>query len=145
MNKWKVDLAISGPISTGLTTLSEELSFEVEKGHNQPFMTTVRLKNTPHGILATVIAQADTSDDANDAAVFFIGQMLDFMCLQHDTPLFVSLSGTQFRSLDTNVKRIVEKQEWIEAFNRGREYGKERPAFSRALSWYRKGLTSEDP
>jgi hypothetical protein len=138
--EWKVELAISGPIS-----VKTRLTLSVEKGHNLPFWTTVDLKNSPHGIIAEVNARAETDNEANDAAVFFIGQMLDLMCLRLNSPLYVSLFGAQFRPINTNVKRIIDEEKWKEAFRLGREYGIARPVFSRALSWYRKGLTSEDP
>lgn len=139
-SEWEVALAISGPIA-----IKTPLNFPVEKGQDQPFWTTVDLKPATHGILTKVVARASTSEEANDVAVFFIGQMLDYLCLRLRDPLYVSLQGLQFRQSSNNVKRLVERKEWIEAFRLGRDYGLKQPAFSRALSWYRKGLVSEDP
>lgn len=51
MNEWKVELAISGPI-----TIKDGLTLSVEKGQAQPFWTTVRLRSAPHGILAEIVA-----------------------------------------------------------------------------------------
>ncbi len=51
--EWKVELAISGPIS-----VKTRLTLSVEKGHNLPFWTTVDLKNSPHGIIAEGVLAA---------------------------------------------------------------------------------------
>lgn len=138
--EWKVELAISGPIA-----VNGPLSLNVQKGMDHPFWTTVKLINKHPGVQAEVVARARTPEDANDAAVYFVGQMLDVLCLRLDLPLHVSLSGPEFRLLPTHVKRIVDQREWEAAFRDGREYGLRWAAFSRALSWYRKGLTSENP
>lgn len=138
--EWEVRLAISGPIA-----VRRPITLSVEKGYHYPFWTTVKIAKAPQGVLVDIIARAYTQREANDSAVYFVGQMLDVLCLQTDLPLYLSLEGIQFRSLDTNTRRLIEPQEWDEAFRLGRDYGIARPTFSRALSWYRKGLTSEDP
>jgi hypothetical protein len=138
--EWEVELAISGPI-----TIRKPIVLNVEKGPRLPFWTTVKITKAPHGVLAKIVARARGQKDANDAAVYFVGQMLDVLSLQTDLPLYLSLEGVQFRAHDTNTKRLIESHEWSDAFKLGREYGLKRPTFSRALSWYRKGLTSEDP
>ena len=138
--EWKAQLAISGPVA-----VDRPLTLSVKKGMRHPFWTTVKIINKRPGVQAEVVAKATTLEDANDAAVYFVGQMLDVLCLRLDLPLHVSLSGPEFRPLPSHVRRIVEKREWETAFRLGREYGLDRPAFSRALSWYRKGLISEDP
>lgn len=138
--EWNVQLAISGPVA-----VKERLELDVQKGMDHPFWTRVKLINKQPGVQAEVVARATTIEEANDAAVYFVGQMLDVLCLWLDLPLHLSLSGPDFRPLPGHVKRLVEKDEWERAFRRGREYGLQWPAYSRALSWYRKGLVSEDP
>lgn len=138
-SEWEVKLAISGPIA-----VSRNLQISVEKGH-LPFMTTVKLKNVKQGVEAEVIAIAKTPEEANDVAVYFVGQMLDVLSLRLDLPLYLSLFSPEFRPLNMHVKRRVEEREWREVFRLGRDYGMHRSTFSRALSWYRKGLISEDP
>jgi hypothetical protein len=44
-----------------------------------------------------------------------------------------------------NVKRIIEKIEWLKGFKEARLLNKFEPTFLRALGWYRKGLHTEDP
>lgn len=140
MAEWVVNLSISGPI-----TIRSLMTLDVEKGYNQPFWTTVRLKRISAGVRVEVVARANSQEAANDTAVFFVGQMLDVLCLWTDLPLLVSVAGEQVRSSDSHVQRIVEEAEWIRAFGQGRQYGMQRQVYSRALSWYRKGVTSEDP
>jgi len=117
MSEWIVKLAISGPI-----TIKNSLTLNVKKGHELPFWTQVKLKKASQGVWAEVIAKANTQNDANDAAVFFVGQMLDVLCLWTDLPLYVSLFDDQFRSYRNRVQRIVEESEWKRAFKLGREW-----------------------
>lgn len=121
------------------------MKLTVLKGEHNPFSTQVTLKSAAQGIIATVIARAYDQTGANDAAVYFVGQALDFLCLQMDLPLHLSLFRPEFRPLATHIKRRVEEDEWLNAFQLGREYSMTRPYFSRAMSWYRKGVVSEDP
>lgn len=138
MPNWEVRLAISGAIS-----IEQPLTLQAEKGY-APFMTTVKLTKARHGIEVRLIAKAIDSEQADEVAIYFVGQMLDVMCLYLDTPLYLSLDKSDFRPVDASVKRIILREEWEDAFKRGRDYGINRPIFSRALSWYRKGLTSQD-
>ena len=139
MSYWSVRLAVSGPI-----TITRNITLNVEKGRIAPFRTSVKLSRAAKGLWIDVVARASTMLEANDAAVFFVGQMLDVLCIRLNLPLYVSLFDKNFRSFDTRARRIVDEQEWVQAFRDGREYGINRRIYSRALSWYRKGLTSED-
>jgi hypothetical protein len=138
-NEWIVELAISGPITT-----KAHLQLVVQKGENFPFMTFVKIRNAEHGISAELIARADNPDDASDAALYFVGQMLDVMCLRINLPIYLSHVELKFRPINKNVKRIITEDELNEYFRLGREYGMNRKTFGRALSWYRKAKTSED-
>ena len=141
MANWEVSLALSGPV----TLPRRSLDLNVIKGVRRPYETQVTLTKASKGIEARVIVNDRSQSSANESAVFFVGQMLDVLCLHSDLPLFVSLDGPTFRSNDDHVKRIVSDDEWKEAFESGRTYGQQRPNLSRAISWYRKGRTSEDP
>lgn len=139
MPEWQVALSVSGPITT-----DRAIKFCAEKGYVNPFWTSISVKRAPHGVVISLVARADNQSDANDAALYFVGQALDLLCLEIDLPLYVSLTGTQMRPVNDNVRRIVSLDEWIDCFRRGREIGNTRPTYSRALSWYRKGKSSED-
>lgn len=139
-HEWEVELTVTGPI-----TVERPLRVPVEKGAPQSFWTTASIKRAPSGVNVEVVVHARHQDEANDAAVYFVGQTLDVLSLHLDLPVYLSLSGTQYRPLEPQAKRVVTRHEWIDAFKLGRDYGIHRPVFSRALSWHRKGLTSEDP
>ncbi len=138
VSEWKVKLAVSGAIA-----VKHPLTLSVEKGTHR-FWTTVKLSNARSGIEAEVIVRASTYESANDSAVYFLGQMLDVLCLRLNTALYVSLFAPEFRPLASHVKRVVGEDEWLQAFGLGREYSHGRKTYSRSLTWYRKGLNSED-
>jgi len=139
-DEWEVELTVTGPI-----TVKQPLELNVEKGARRPFWTTAKIKRAPRGVTVEVVVRARNQDEANDAAVYFVGQTLDVLCLNLDVPVYLSLSGNQYRPFEPQAKRVVTKHEWMGAFRLGRDYGIDRPVFSRALGWHRKGLTSEDP
>jgi hypothetical protein len=141
ITEWEVELAISGAI-----TVEERVSdLFVEKGESNPFTTRVTLSRASHGVRCVLKARAYTQENASDAAAYFVGQALDVLSLRFDTPLYLNLFRPEFRQLPDHVRRIVKENEWADAFHFGREYGMNRRVFSRAISWYRKGLVSEDP
>jgi hypothetical protein len=139
-SSWEVTLAISGPI-----TVEVPLNMNVQKGQEQPFWTTLKVTKAPQGVKAEIVAKAINQTDASDAAIFFVGQALDVLALHIGLPLYVgSLKGYHHVG-DTHVKKLVSEQEWLDSFRLGREYGANQAVLSRALSWFRKGLISEDP
>ena len=140
MADWKVFLLISGPV-----TVNQITKFQAQKGGIESFLTDVSVTDASHGVKIEIVAKADNQSDANDAALYFVGQALDYLCLKINLPLYVSLSGTQIRPVDDNVRRIVHINDWQECFREGRAIGIHRPTYSRALSWYRKAKNSEDP
>ncbi len=137
---WTITLNIAGKVKT----VRSPLKLQVEKGYT-PFWTEVIFENAPNGVLIQVGVKAHDETSADDAALFFVGQALDVLALRLNMPLYLSLANVEARKLDLHAKRSVSKDEWGDAFRLGREYGIERPIFSRGLSWYRKGLNSEDP
>lgn len=140
MANWKVKLAVSGPI-----TIEQKISFSTMKGFHSPFLTNIKVKNTSHGVTVELEARADDQSDANDAAIYFVGQALDYLSLKIRLPLYLSLSGTKIRPNSGNVLRIVEFEEWERCFLESRKIAQRRPTITRALSWYRKAIISEDP
>lgn len=139
--EWEVELAISGAVTTG----AQRLQFQAEKGEEHPFTTTVTISKAAQGVRCLLIARAYTQENANDAGVYFVGQALDVLCLRLNTPLYLNLFRPEFRALPNHVRRILTMQEWYDAFHFGREYSMGRRIYSRAISWFRKGLGSEDP
>ena len=141
MTEWKVKLAVSGSITT-----KKQIVINEEKGFDNPFLTTIKIRSATHGVRIELIARADNQLEANDAAVFFVGQMADILSLRFDLPFYISLKNEQFKTnLTSHVKRIVTTREFKNAFKVSREYGLDRRVYIRALGWYRKAITNEDP
>jgi hypothetical protein len=138
--EWQVTLAISGPI-----TVNQKIKFNAEKGFHDPFWSNIQITAVQHGVKMDIVARADNQEEANEAALYFAGQALDYLCLSINLPLYVSQSGTQFKPLNENVKRILTSEDWINSFRQAREIAIYRRTLSRSLSWYRKGMVSEDP
>ena len=141
LKEWEVEMAVSGAI----TIKQPRMVLHVEKGVSHPFLTTVTISKVPHGCRMTMIARAYTQETANDAAVYFLGQALDILCIKLNIPLYLSLFQPEFRSSDSHIRRLVSQEEWENAFIEGRRLGIDRRFISRAISWYRKGLISDDP
>ena len=138
IREWDVELAISGPVS-----VANPFTRNVQKGRE--FWTPVTIKNVPEGVRLTIVARAQDEQSANDTAVYFVGKMLDVLGLHLDLPLHLSLFEQRFKPISGHVKCRVPKTEWLEDFELGRRYQKDRRYFSRSIAWYRKALVSEDP
>jgi hypothetical protein len=138
--EWDVSLTIAGAIS-----VKRAIEIDVMKGSRHPFLTTVRISGNQNGLDLRVVSQSRDRHGAAQSALFFVGEMLNVLTLRVNIPLHLSLADTRPRPVMDSVKMLVERDEWVELFSLGRNYGQERPVFSRALSWYRKGLNSEDP
>jgi hypothetical protein len=141
MQEWNVDLAVSGPIDLERGTVR----ILPMKGEHLPFQSHATLKNDKNGVLVTVLVRADSSNSAHDAGLYFVGRAIDVLCLEIDLPLHLSLSGPQFVTATDHVHARISQDQWLKCFEAGRSYGLERPTFCRALSWFRKGHTSENP
>lgn len=139
---WEVKLSVDGPIKTNPIQ-----SFKIFKGFQQdnPFYSDISIKNVQYGVVVSVTAFASNSDLARKAAILFIGKMLDALSLKVKLPLFLSFTenlGT--RKYEKNIKRIIEKDEWLTAFKESRLLNEHERTFLRSLGWYRKGLYTED-
>ena len=97
--EWKVTLAVSGPI-----TVEQRTTFNAQKGSENPFWSKIQVTSAQHGVKIELVARSDNQEEANEAAIYFVGQALDYLCLSINLPLYVSLSGTQFRPINDNVR-----------------------------------------
>ena len=139
---WEVKFSIDGPIKTRPIQ-----SFKILKGFrlDDPFYSDISIKNSPYGVVVSVTAFASKADLARKAAMLFIGKMLDALSLKIKLPLFLSLTeDIGYRKYKENVKRIIEKDEWVDAFKESRLLNEHEPTFLRSLGWYRKGLYTDD-
>jgi hypothetical protein len=90
--EWEVELAISGPISVEKTWTRN-----VQKGDE--FWTPITIRNTEDGVALTIIARAIDRQNANDAAVYFVGKALDVLSLRLNLPLHLSLFEPKFKKI----------------------------------------------
>jgi hypothetical protein len=94
----------------------------------------------------SVTAFARESDPARRAALVFVGEMLDVLATDLKLPLRLSLlDQRQADRSGHSIKRVVTEPELMQAFGRARWFSEEEPTFPRALSWFRKGLETENP
>lgn len=143
MPQWKVELFAYGPVF-----VKGSIRLREPKGMNadDQFYSDIHLRSTPFGININLSARADTDKLAKRAALHYIGQALDVLALDIRQPLYISLHGGQpVRTTSSHVRRLVEKDEWHSAFDNSRQLNQAFPQLLRALSWYRKGLYTEDP
>ena len=140
---WMIDLFVYGPIAIRQRrSINEPKGFHLEN----PFYSDVDIDKSQYGVKATVTALASSNHLAQKAALLFFSQMLDVLALQINSPLILSLTDRLFRTTDTpNIRRIIELETWRECFREARLLALAEPTFLRALGWYRKGLTTEDP
>ncbi len=113
-----------------------------------PFYINIEVeKLRTGGFRATVEARAIDEQLARRAAVFFLGRALDVLAFRLDLPLFVSLTDQEPRSAASRheTRRRIKPQEIEDAFWAADELEMTQPPFLTSLSWYRKGLYTEDP
>ena len=140
---WIVQLFIDGPVAVPAT-----LTFQQPKGFNRrrQFYSDVSTRNIPSGLRMSVTAYAREGGPARKAALVFVGETLDVLATDLKLPLRVSLYDPRSAAADGHtVKRVVTREEIERAFGRARWLAEYEPTFLRALSWFRKGLTTEDP
>lgn len=142
---WEVDLFVDGPL-----TLRRRFSTMQQKGFRSedPFYSNIEITGTPSGLRATVTARASNEQLAFEAAVFFFGRMLDVLAFEIDRPLFLSFTERERPRngrVRQDVRRIIEPQEIENAFQAVDDLSTTDAPFLRSLSWYRKGLHTEDP
>lgn len=140
---WEVTFFVYGPVTvTRRLNLNEPKGFRLQ----DPFYSDIEIKRTNSGIEATVTAYASTEQLAYKAALLFFGQMLDALVIQVDQPLYLSLYNRRSNFNEVyNTRRRIEKEDWRAAFREARLLALTETTFLRALSWYRKGLYTEDP
>jgi len=150
---WEVNLIVYGSI-----TVESTIRFSEFKGLRllDPFYSDIEIRRNrfDSGVVATVTAFAPSGQLAREAAILFFGQTLDVLSLQINQPLYLNFNDNRSGSnashnrnnhASHNTLRRVKKEEWQDAFKEARLLASTETTFLRALSWYRKGLHSEDP
>lgn len=143
MPKWEVELYIFGPV-----TIKGQIALHEPKGSNPDdlFYSDISLRSNPTGVTINLTARADNEKLARRVSQYYVGHTLDVLTLSVRQPLYLSLFDRQpIRPATQHVRRIVERDEWHNAFESARDLNEKSTTFLRALSWYRKGLYTEDP
>lgn len=142
MRIYEVELNILGTIST-----KSPINFSTEKELEigAIFNSAVKISSNQQGLKISTTVRTNSEDRARKIAFLFIGKMLDVLSFKLDKPLNISENEIVNKSLRGNVKAIVEKEEFRNAFETSRILNLENTTFLRGLNWYRKGLYSDDP
>jgi len=150
---WEVNLIVYGSITVeGTIRFSEFKRLRLL----DPFYSDIEIRRNQFdsGVVATVTAFAPSQQLAREAAILFFGQTLDVLSLQINQPLYLNFNDNRSGSnanhnrnnhASHNTLRRVKKEEWQDAFKEARLLALTETTFLRALSWYRKGLHTEDP
>ncbi len=146
MSIWEVEITVFGSVK-----VKDRQRFRTQKGHRvmNPFFSDISIRNFGEGLIITVTAKATSSQLANDAALVFVGQMLDYLVIDlgGEQQLKVSLHNgrTNYLTRENHIKRILTEEEIKQAFKESLSLSLKHPVFLKAYSWYRKGLYTEDP
>lgn len=152
--KWKIELFIQGPINLDEDFIEFVSRKDIQYKEHPLYSNIILYQDRPRFrdrssamINATVNAYAETSDLANKAALLFVGLALDVLSFNTVCPSQVSLRSNKFNpsEYEYTTFRITSIDDWKNAFNEARLLLFTEPTFLRSLSWYRKGLCSEDP
>lgn len=142
--KWNVDLDVYGPI-----TINRVINFKQRKelNYQDKLYSNIEInKNGKHGVKVTVTAYATEAVYAKKAGLYFVGQAIDTLSFAINLPIYLSYTDNRTASPKVEeVRRLITDDEWIQAFKDARLYTLTEPTFLRALGWYRKGLSSDDP
>lgn len=140
---WEVVLYVDGPV-----TLRDRMVTTQQKGFrvDDPFYSDIEIRSVSSGLKATVTARALNAAVAYRAAVVFFGRMLDALTLTVNRPMHLNLTENQRTPTDRHeVRRVIEHDQVANAFRDAHNWANHRSSFLRALGWYRKGLTTNDP
>lgn len=136
---WEVELEVIGDITVENTMrLRQEKGFDLDQ-----FYSNIKIVNSKNGIKATVTAYAPNSKVAHEAALLYFGKMKDVLSLEIEIPLELVFYESQIlRVTNYKTKRIVEKKEFENTFEKSRELELIHQALLKAISWYSKGMNA---
>ncbi len=140
MSKWEVELYISSHCK-----IDKKIEFKSQKGDFYPFDSQINISNYHNGLQIQIEALAETEEDAIDAGFYFIGQALNYIAYKKKSPFDLHKHLTQSQLQRKNARQILTKDDWEEAFSRGRSIQVNKAKLAMSLSWFRKSLNSRDP
>ena len=140
MSKWEVELYISSH-----SKIDKSIEFKSQKGDYDPFYSQINISNFYDGLKINIEAIAESEEDAIDAGYYFIGQALNYISYKENLPFDLHKHLSQGQLQKRNARKILTKDDWVEAFQLGREIQMEKANLAISLGWYRKSLNSQDP
>jgi hypothetical protein len=140
---WIIGLYVNGPVS-----VKQTIKFSALKGWQSgqdPFYSDIEIENNErNGLKVFVSAFASTEHLANQAALFFFGQILDALAIEINLPISLSLFDKSNKTEEKYTsRRLITSDEWENSYKESWRLKEE--TFLRAMGWYRKGLYTEDP
>jgi hypothetical protein len=142
MRTWEVTLLVKGAIK-----VERQIKFGTEKELQlgNIFRSDITIGNFKNGIKITSTVYTENINNAYKIASLFIGKMLDVLTIRLDIPLIAEEDLGITITDENRVKAIIGKREFKECFELSRDLNLNETAYLRALSWFRKGLNSNDP
>jgi len=139
---WEVEIPVFG-----LVKIQRRFSLITRKELNtdEPFYSDIYIEPKNYGFLIRLGAYAPDENQARIAGLVFLGRMLDVLSLNCN--LSVAVHESQFKEqVETiNVKRVIDREDFRNAFHLSRKLILKEPTFLRALGWFRKGKYTTDP
>lgn len=140
---WEVMISVIAPV-----LINDNIMFYARKDlkYPYPFYSEINIYKNKYGFNATVTAFAPNTELAEKAATLFFSRMLDVLSLNLNLSFQLDLSKNVFLpNNNETVKRIVERQDFQNAFDEARLLSLTETTFLRSLSWFRKGKYTQDP
>ena len=140
---WEVEIPVVGLI---FVRRAFTLNVRKEVHHAEAFYSEVKITPKDYGLMASVTAFAPLSSHAEEAGLVFLGRMLDVLTVRTDialsamSPSSIVRQGGQLR-----VKRLIDREDFRDAFLEARRLTLSESTFLRALGWFRKGKCTTDP
>lgn len=142
MRIYNVELLVSGPVTT-----RRPINFNTDKelDFGNVFRSDIAIRKHHQGFLISSTVYTANQDRAYKVALLFVGKMLDILSIKTNSALNVSFN--EYRQLtDKNIVRaVIDEEEFRFCFKLARQLNLDENKLLRALSWYRKGLYTEDP
>lgn len=142
--KWIITIYASGPIAA-----EGQFNFDSRKDVSTPhaLYSKIKVRNTSNGgLIIDLNAYAKNKNLAEKAAFTFLGYAIDVLSLKLDLPIELSVFDRQQSQRNQfSIKREITEKEFIDSFTESRLLRLTEPLYLNALSWYRKGLVSENP
>jgi len=129
------DVEIAGPIN--FRTVKELQPGDI-------FDSEITIENHPSGLRISCTVFTSSQDRAYKVGLIFVGRMLDVLSMKIDIRLVVYNNDFKTVIERNTAKAIINQEEFRRCFDLSRTLNANEPVFLTGLSWYRKGLYTDD-